>query len=390
MELVSKDKCFGCTACMAVCNTGAIQMEIDPHGFQYPVIDLQKCVNCGKCRNACPALDPHGVCGAKETIDVYAIKSRDTAVLENSSSGGLFTVLSDYVLSQNGVIYASAHNEMLETIFTRADSVQERDKQRGSKYVQSNMGDIFGKLEKDIKKGMKVLFVGTPCQIAAVNHIVPQKNKNQIITVDIICNGVPSPLVFQKYIQYCEKKEKNSIIEHFHRPKDLGWGHNEKNIFSNGKVDRDSEYSQAWKMLFYSSKAHRECCYSCPYTNLDRVSDITIGDYWGIEKTDLKIPREGGVSLCIANTIKGKAVIKELTNRQCLIEKSRIEDAIVKQPRLRGVCASSEGSELFWREFERKGSDFVIEKYGRCSDWIILKHQIKRVLVSIGVLRDGE
>lgn len=385
MEITSKDKCFGCSACVVGCKRNAIKMLEDEKGFKYPIINTELCVNCGKCISVCPAnrAEQGGITSSSE-MEVYAVKHRNKEVLLDSSSGGLFTAISNIVLKKGGVVYASAHNTTLSTVFTRAITAEERDRQRGSKYVQSDIGESVSQVLSDLENGLYVMFVGTPCQVAGIKDAIPLKLQDRLLTVDIICNGVPSPRLFEDYLHYCEDKFGCKVSEHLHRPKDKGWGHVEKNIFANGVTDNSTEISQAWKQIFYTGNAHRECCYSCPFATTNRVSDITIGDYWGIENSTLKIPREGGVSVYIANNESGKKIINELAE-ECIIEKSDIETVIRKQPRLRGITASRESRDRFWDEYYKKGSRYIIEKYGRCSKTIILKHKIKKILIWLHV-----
>ena len=160
-----------------------------------------------------------------------------------------------------------------------------------------------------------------------------------------------------------------------------------KNIFLDGTYDLTSEYSQAWKTLFYTGNAHRECCFSCPYAYYDkRPSDISIGDYWGAEEAGLSLTTEHGLSVYFGNTEKGTRLIQEL-EPYLFIEKSDLENAIRKQPRLRGVLAKADRRNVFWNEYDNKGAKYVIEKYGRCTRFIIMKHKIKKVLITIGMIQ---
>lgn len=390
MELVSHNKCFGCGACYSVCSKKAIIMKPDDHGFRFPEINGELCVNCGLCKKACPA-DNNDFVIQKDDIKVYAVKNKNQDTVLKSSSGGLFSALSEYVFSQNGVVYGVVLNDDFRAVFSRATSQDEVVAQRRSKYVQSDVGVAYIQVIEDLKKQRWVLFSGTACQCAGLIKAIPGSvDQSRLITVDLICNGVPSPLLFQEYIKYCENKSGKKIKTHIFRTKDVGYRHRlhvGKNIFEDGSVDTTSEYSQAWKTLFYTGNAHRECCFECPFAYVDkRPADITIGDYWGAEDAGVKLPVDGGLSVYFANNEKGKELINKL-EPYLAIEESDIESAIKKQPRMRGVLAKKDNREQFWKEYDKKGFKYVIEKYGRCSRYIIFKHKIKKMLIKMKIIK---
>lgn len=378
---IVKEKCTGCTACFAVCNRNAISFVANEEGFVYPKVDDKLCVHCGLCEKVCPTLGYKKETTSEATV--YAVINNNPEVLKESSSGGFFTAISDYVLNYDGVVYGAIQNENIETIHTRASSNKERDLQRGSKYVQSDLRNSIKLAIRDLKDNKIVLFTGTPCQIAGISNVVGNSPlRKNLILMDVICNGAPSPMIFQKYLSYCNNKFGSKIIKHLHRPKDYGWGHVEKNYFENGRVDNKSKYSQAWKCIFYSGNILRKCCYACPYANLERVSDITIGDFWGIQNTDIKLPTKQGVSVCIINTKLGEEVFAKLKDK-LVIKNATIQDAIEKQPRLRGVCAKPDHREEFWDEYWSKGAKYVIEKYGECTPYLVFKYEIKKILIKL-------
>ena len=384
IENISKSLCYGCTACSTVCKRKAISFNKDEEGFLYPKVDSQLCTRCGLCAKICPALSKDDLVDTEQHY--FAVKHKDGEVLKRSSSGGLFTAISDIVLENKGVVYGAIHDANLQTIHTRATNKEERDKQCGSKYVQSNIGCTFIDINKDLAEGRQVLFVGTPCQCAGLLVSIKPEYRCNLLVVDLICNGAPSPQIFQDYIKYIEKKSGSEVVDHIHRPKDTGWGHIEKNIFANGCTDNTSDFSQAWKKIFYSGNVLRKCCYDCKFADKKRVTDITIGDYWGIEKTSIDINITNGVSLYIGNTEKGVLLINEI-RRHMEVKNSCYLDASEKQPRLKGICAKADGRDKFWKEYKEKGSDYVIEKYGRCSPYIRFKHLIKRTLIKVRLWR---
>lgn len=385
INIINKTTCTGCTACLSVCNKFAISMVASSKGFVYPKVDEEICVNCGRCVKVCPT---NGFIKQKDISPlVYAVVHNNNDVLTNSSSGGLFTAISDYVLSEGGVVYGAVQDSNVQTFHNRAATVDERNRQRGSKYVQSELKNTIGEAIRDLKDHRLVLFTGTPCQIAGISNAIGSSPlRANLILMDIICNGATSPLIFQEYLNYCEKKFGSKVIAHYHRPKDFGWGHNEKNVFANGKIDNTSDYSKAWKKIFYSGNPLRDCCYNCPFASMDRVSDFTIGDFWGIQNTKISLPTEHGVSLCIINSAKGASLFDKFS-KSMQVEEAKLEDAIVKQPRLRGICANPENKDKFWSDYFKKGAKYTIEKYGECTPFIVLKHHFKDILIKAHLWR---
>ena len=217
-----KEECCGCTACMSICPKQAITMISDEEGFLYPSINQELCIECDLCKQVCPFSDNYRTSGNYDQPLVYAAKHKDDKVRMNSSSGGMFTAISDYILDNDGVIYGAAFDENLVVRHQKAETAEDRNKFRGSKYVQSNLNGIFGDIKNELKKGRTVLFTGTPCQNAGLRAFL-NKSYDNLYLCDIVCHGTPSPLMFENYIKYCERKNKSSIKEYYCRFKGKGW-----------------------------------------------------------------------------------------------------------------------------------------------------------------------
>lgn len=377
----SKEECCGCSACFNICPTGAIQMVPDEEGFLYPEINTALCTKCGLCKKAC---------AFQKTIEhkdnfpepfVYALKHKDEEVMINSSSGGAFTAISDQILEQKGIVYGAAHDQKLNTIHIRASNSEERDRCRGSKYVQSYLTDVFSMVRDDLKKCKKVLFTGTPCQVAGLNEFlaVSKCDTAGLLTVDLVCHGTPSPKLFKDYLSFCESKRKRKITEYFHRPKDKGWGHIEKAVYINGQIDHDSSLSNSWRNLFYSHLFLRPSCYVCRYTNLQRPADITIADYWGIEKAHPEFMDKRGVSLVLINTLKGKKLFESIKDSIIYIE-SDAERCTEKQAQLKSSAAKPLNRDLVWQEYYKNGFGHVAKKYGGYNVKTVLKKLLKLLI----------
>ena len=286
IELFAEKKdCCGCGACMNICPKTAIHMEKDEYGFVYPKIDTEKCVECGACKKVCAFQNEPT---RKQPQRVYAIASKNNDLVKKSASGGLFATMAVQVLEQGGCVYGAVMQHEEHELHIRhvcCETKKELYHLQGSKYVQSSLGNIFKDVQKKLKNDIFVLFSGTPCQVDALKSYL-RKDYPNLLTVDIICHGVPSEQFFNDYIHYTQKKIGGEISEFKFRDKSSGWGYNltAKYIQVDGSTEyyRTASSDSSYFDMFINSIALRENCYHCKYTNGKRTGDITIGDYWGI------------------------------------------------------------------------------------------------------------
>lgn len=362
-----KECCSGCGACSHSCKLNAIQMKKDEEGFLYPVIDQKLCVQCGKCKKVCPFIKENTKDGIPE---VYAAKNLSDEARKNSASGGIFTLMSDYVLQQNGVVYGAVFGENMQVVHIRAVTEEKRDAMRGSKYVQSVLGDIFLQVEQDVKENKMTLFSGTPCQIAGLKAYL-KKDYPNLLLCDIVCHGVTSFKVFQDYLSYIEEKHHSKIAQMCFRDKEQGWSNQKwKATLESGQALVDDADVNVYKRLYYSHVMQRPSCHACPYTSTERQGDFTIGDYWGIENSHPELKDELGVNVLFVNTEKGAAVFEQIKGNMNYV-KSDLSSCL--QPQLQYPTEKSKKRERFWQDYEAKGFSYVAGKYGTVS----LKHQLK-------------
>jgi Fe-S-cluster-containing hydrogenase component 2 len=358
-----KNKCCGCGMCSNICPCSAIKMEQDEEGFLYPNINESLCNSCNLCRKLC-SFQSLVLSEKQFSGSIFAVKHISDDVRYNSSSGGMFTAISDVILSKNGSIYGAAFNENMHLCHQKATTINGRNQFRGSKYLQSETQKIFKSVEKDINDGLSVLFSGTPCQIAALRNYFLYKKipKDKLILCDIVCHGVNSPKLFKDYIKYCNNPRMDRIVKkHLFRSKIKGWhAHTEVNIFYNGRIDYKSYKSQLWKKMFYSHLLLRPSCFQCPYTNLDRLSDMTLADYRGIENYLSSFDDDKGTSLVIVNTDKGKILFNAC--KDLLIYK-QISIDVCMQPNMSKPSSYPLNRHAFWNEYFRKGFEGVCKKY---------------------------
>ena len=303
----------------------------------------------------------------------YAVKHRDEAVVAASRSGGIFTALSDCVLAEGGTVYGCVLTENFLAVHMRAENAQERDRMRGSKYIQSRLGDTFVNVRTDLESERKVLFSGTSCQTAGLKRFLEKEYAN-LLCVDIVCHGVPSPKVWISYLRWLEKKEHAPVkTVNFRNKADFGWrDHRETIYFENGKtVNRD-----IFKNLFFGHAALRPCCYACPYKSVMHPGDITIADYWGIEKAAPEFDDNKGVSLVLVNNPRGEAAFRQV--QKCLSWKqTKLEDSL--QPALKAPSPRPDNRDQFWRDFGSRDFSYIAAKYGEYGAVNGAKRFLKRI-----------
>lgn len=353
-----KEKCSGCTACLNICPKNAIEMKQDDEGFKYPVIDKNKCIDCGACIKICPNVRNDKT---NSIIETYGVKHKNNKERMTSRSGGAFIALSDYILNLNGVVYGAQLNEDFTVSHGRAESKEERDKFKGSKYIQSEMGNIIEKVRQDLQNGRMVLFSGTACQIVAIKACIPKELQEGLYTTDLICYGVPSERIFRDFLNYIEQISGKKVKQFNFRDKKFGWeSHYETTTFKDG-TNLSTQY---FKSLFMSQNILRPSCYECNYANTHRPADITIADFWGIENIAPEFLDGLGVSLTIINNEKGKSWFDNAKKDLDFID-CEVDDCIKATYTLNQPTPKPETREEFWSEYKEKDFKYIIEKYAK-------------------------
>lgn len=309
----SKPDCCGCEACRNACPKNAIVMREDKEGFIYPEINREVCIGCGICKKVCGYKKSDGVIPRK----VFASSSKDSRILSGTASGGIFSVIAYDVLRRNGVVFGSAEVRTKNKLTARhimVDNADDLHKLQGSKYVQSYIGDTYTEAKKYLEKGRTVLFSGTPCQIAGLNAFLRKKYDN-LLTVDIICHGVPNARMFNDFIDGYEKKNNVTVTDFRFRDKSRGQGMTNRIEYTDSGRKKNHRIMcgelNSYMGLFLKSLIYRENCYSCPFARNERVADITLGDYWGVyaehSKELSRVPMDNskGISCVLLNTDKG-------------------------------------------------------------------------------------
>ena len=310
--LDEKKQCCGCGACMNICPKGAITMDKDVYGFYYPTINNSLCINCGACTRVCAFQNAD----SKETEKTgYGVTAKDDSLTEKSSSGGVFAVVAKHILKQGGIVYGAAYADTdLFVHHIRIESVSDLARLQGSKYVRSEIQDIFTDVRNQLKTGRPVLFSGTPCQVGAIKAFLGKEPEN-LYTMDIVCHGTPSGDMFKNYIRLKEQKYGKQVTGFVFRNKENGWSTSTGKItFIDGTEKKIYSSEESYPRYFLAGSLYRDSCYNCRYASADRPGDITAGDFWGVEKANSSFDAEHhhkGISALICNTEKGKELFEE-------------------------------------------------------------------------------
>ena len=318
-QLASNAYCTGCTACASACPFNCISMEKDGYGFAHPVIDAAACTGCGLCEKACPILT-HPEC-PDSLPQAFAAYSKDEAVRRDSSSGGIFTELAGLILEEGGVVFGAAYSPSFEIIHICVENKEDLAKLRGAKYAQSDMQGVFNQVKAHLKQGRKVLFSGTPCQVGGLKAYL-KKLYDTLLTMDFVCHSVPSPMAWREYVAYRSRQENGGELPAGInlRSKETGWSHYRYSSlfeYRNGKRCLVRNADSLYMKLFVGGYINRESCENCKFKGYQRVSDLTVGDFWGIWDILPEMDDNRGISVVLVQSEKGRILWNSLRDRIC-------------------------------------------------------------------------
>lgn len=365
IQISSKEKCCGCNACGDICPKQAISFESDIEGFWYPKIDQSKCVDCGLCEKVCPILQSADKIKRFESPKVFAAYTKDEAVRIDSTSGGIHSMLANTMYAKGAFVGGAVYNED-HTVSQIIDSNPERLPEiRSSKYLQSNSEGVYKAIREQLKNGKEVFFCGTPCQIHALYKYLGNKEVDNLITCDFICRGVNSPKVFLKYIEMLERQYGSRAKRIKFKAKKWGWHNFSLRVeFENGK-----EYCKdRWHDLFFigylqAGNFTRLSCYQCHFKGFPQKSDITLADFWGIEKIDKTMDQDKGTSLVMVNSEKGLKLFESIKDSiEC--REFSIEEARQGNPAMDGsLKAAKPNRKEFFEALDKEKFENVAKKY---------------------------
>lgn len=305
-----KSECCGCSSCSQICPKNCIEMLADKEGFLYPSVDITRCVRCNLCEKVCPIQQ------TKQKGDnvccTFIGYNNNLADRLASSSGGIFAILAKHVLAQEGVVYGVAFDDAFMPQHIRIDRVEELYRLQGSKYVQSRMEKVYQQVREDLHIGKYVLFSGVACQIAGLKCFLKRDYSN-LLAIDVLCHGVPSPLVWEKYLDWQCNVYQSAPLYIYFRKKDTGWKNYSIEIqFQNNRVYHKTFREDPYMQLFLNDLCLRPSCHACNFKNLERLSDITLGDSWGVEQYMPDLDDDKGTSVIIVHTQKGQEMLEQI------------------------------------------------------------------------------
>lgn len=351
-------KCTGCGCCELICPVDAIRMTENDEGFRYPVIDKNKCINCGLCAKKCHAISEPGI--DANHSDVYYAINKNSEIRKASSSGGVFSALADSVLREGGLVAGAYFDESTKKVIHATTDHVTLEKLRRSKYVESNLGSVYSDIKKALESNRKVLFCGTPCQCAGLKNYIGENDN--LILCDFFCHGVPSGKVFADYLLYLEREKNDKIIDYQFRTKNFGWAQYGIQISyeKSGTVNTVGRCEFQYVASMLDNLFLRKSCYTCD-KSLYHHSDITIGDFWGVFKYNKKINDNKGLSVVLSNTSKGKTILNAIKDDIDIqpLDRQYIDYALKIKKRAVGLIRRNQ----MFDKYKKMGCDNFIKKY---------------------------
>lgn len=383
IEIENKAKCSGCSACYSACPKKCIIMEEDEEGFIYPKVNKSLCVKCGICENVCPIIKRN----EERVVEQkgYLIQHKDEIIRKQSTSGGAFTGIASWVIEKGGVVFGAAYDESFMVHHTCVETKEELSKFRNSKYVQSIMGDSFSLVKEYLDSGRWVCFSGTPCQIEGLYSYLGKKYE-KLVLVDVVCHGIPSPLIWKKYLE-CQRINENQPDNIIFRDKYYGYKYSTMSIVEDGKITYHAG-SQSDPMLraFFSDICDRPICYSCPFKKRYRVSDITIWDCFTVYKFVPDYDDDLGTTRVLCHSILGKRIVSDL-EKWCNLVEVEADNLVYGVREMReSVKKNSRRDSFFEDALELPGVDFF-KKYFPNNTRTLIKTSIRSVLIKTGLYK---
>lgn len=363
--MLERKLCTGCSLCAAICPVHAITMRADDHGAFYPEVEETSCIHCGLCETRCPTWQiEHGRNGTAQILELWAAQLRSDSLRKESSSGGVFTALAEQTLQQGGAVVGCAMSENCrEARHIVVERAEELSRLRGSKYLQSNMGDILQTTQALLRTGRPVLFSGTPCQAAALDSLLGEKRLENLLLVDFICHGVPLPGLWRRYLDEQERKQGAAVCKAHFRYKGHGWKIFSLQLcFADGQSYVGKVTEDPYLRGFISNCYLRPSCHHCKIRAQQYRSDLTLADFWGVEKKHADWNDDAGTSLVVVHTEKGRAVLQQAASALRVLPLDE-EDALRENPSYYRCVAPNPLRGKVMKELETQPFDQVINRY---------------------------
>lgn len=363
IELIEKEKCCGCSSCASVCIKGALRMKEDVEGFLFPSVNAKLCVKCGACVAACPITNGDNFAEAEPKA--YAATCVQDDLVCQCSSGGVFALLAKQILNQSGCVFGAAFTKQMVVEHICVEHENELKALFGSKYVQSSIGSSYILCKNELQKNRRVLFTGTPCQVAGLKQFL-KKEYDNLLTMEVICHGVPSPKILKKHIANKEKKTCMRIVNFCFRSKKTGWeNYSVEYKYEDGSIESVMHRDDLYSRVFLSNLALRKSCYTCEFKNGKSGADITCGDFWGIENVVPQMYSDKGVSLVLCHSDKGRTAFDKILP-ELVFEQVDFNDAVVGNPSYLYSTRQPAARKLFFNDINKKNIEVCIHYF--CDD----------------------
>ena len=392
IEIKNKADCCGCSACAGICPKNCIEMQEDEEGFFYPFVEIASCINCGACERVCPVINakPESEQIMNHIIKQrgYVVQNRNSHVLRESTAGGAFTAIAKYVINRGGVVFGVELSDDLIARHVYIETEEELSRFRNSKYVQSFMGGgTHRQVKSFLKQGRFVCFSGTPCQIEGLKNYLGKEYKN-LITVDVVCRAVPSPLIFRKYVELQEKRMSDKIQTVRFRDKHYGYKYSTVNVITdrnNGNYHQGID-SDPWLRAFFSNICDRPSCHDCKFRKQDRVSDFTLWDCLNIDKFSKEMDNDKGATRVLIHSEKGKEIFEAVKNDFMWIEVN--PDKLIEGSKeiFESPVAHDKRGQFFKDAGSMNGED-LFNKYFPNTIKVKVEHAVRMAFFKLGIYK---
>lgn len=383
IEIQRKEECCGCSACMSVCPVHCIGMKEDKEGFTYPQVNIECCINCHKCERVCPVIN-------KPTNEIrpaaFLARTKDTELLQKCTSGGVFTEIARETVKQGGIAYGVVYADAFKVQHERIADLNGIERLPGSKYVQSDVGTIFSRVKEDVEAGHQVVFCGTPCQVAGLKNYLGKDYQN-ILLIDLVCHGVPSPKLWRTYVEYLEKRYGKLEYANF-RSKRLGYHVSVmEERFESGKSQIGSARTNLMSKCFFQNAADRPICYECPFKTVSRCGDLTIFDGWHANEYVVGLKDDDkGYTIILAQSDKGRNYIKG--DKNFTLYEIGVDKAIALDGRMAtNSVQKPQSRDVFYELLDQKGIEETVQTLFPILKTDHLIEKSKLILDKVGILQ---
>jgi coenzyme F420-reducing hydrogenase beta subunit len=379
INITKKEECAGCYACVNICPQNCIIMKTDIEGFWYPVVEVDKCTNCNLCDKVCPIINKHN---EKNEPLAYSCFNKNEEIRLKSSSGGIFTLIAEEIIAKGGIVFGARFDSNFKVIHDFVDNVEDLELFVRSKYVQSKIGETYKIAKNYLKEGRRVLFSGTPCQIAGLKSFL-MKDYNNLLTIDLFCHGVPSPKVWEKYVAHMENSVGSKMVSVSFRSKEKGWKLFSMSAnFENGFKHSEPLNEDLYLVSFLKDLSLRPSCYNCQFKGINRISDITLADFWGVENILPDMDDDRGTSLILINTGKGHEMFQKIKSKM-LYKEVNLDKAVLYNPNAITSVRYNPKRDKFFQDLDQFPFDQIVKKYSKETIFAKVIKKIKGKLKSL-------